>query len=67
MSYYSRNDKVIWQEMRAIKKWAERNVKPSKKKSLAPKGSGKPKSSSHERSKNERQTVQVSLQSTADE
>ena len=24
MSHYGRNDRVIWQEMRAIKKWAER-------------------------------------------
>ena len=31
MSHYGRNDRVIWQEMRAIKKWAERNVKPSNK------------------------------------
>ena len=32
MSHYSRNDRMIWQEMRAIKKWAERNVKLSNKK-----------------------------------
>ena len=28
-SHYSRNDKGIWQNMMATKKWAERNVKPS--------------------------------------
>ena len=52
MSHYSRNDRVTWQEMRAIKKWAERNVKPSNNKGPAPKGSGKSKSSSHKKSKN---------------
>ena len=31
MSHYGRNDRVIWQEMREIKKWAERSVKPSNK------------------------------------
>ena len=67
MSHYGRNDRVIWQEMRAIKKWAERNVKPSKNKGPAPKGSRKSKSSSHKRSKNGRQTVQASLQTTVDE
>ena len=67
MSHYSRNDRVIWQEMRAIKKWAERNVKPSNNKGPTPKGSGKSKNSSHKRSKNEQQTVQVSLQTTTDE
>ena len=29
LSHYSRNDKIIWQEMRAIKKWAKRNARPS--------------------------------------
>ena len=66
MSHYSRNDKVIWQEMRVIKKWTERNVKSNNKKGLAPKGSGKSKSSSHKSSKNEWQTVWVSLQTTTD-
>ena len=51
MSHYSKNDRVTWQEMRAIKKWAKRNVKPSNNKGPAPKGSGKSKSSSHKRSK----------------
>ena len=41
MSHYGRNDRVIWQEMRAIKKWAERSVKLNNNKGLAPKGSGK--------------------------
>ena len=54
MSNYSRNDRVTWQEMRAIKKWAERNVKPSNNKGPASKGSGKSKSSSHKKSKNGR-------------
>ena len=66
MSHYSRNDKVIWQEMRLIKKWTERNVKSNNKKGPAPKGSRKSKSSSHKSSKNERQTVWVSLQTTTD-
>ena len=57
MSHYSRNDRVIWQEMRAIKKWAERNVKLSNKKSPIPKGIGKSKSSSHKMSKNRQQIV----------
>ena len=57
MSHYSRNDRVIWQKMRAIKKWAERNVKPNHKKSLAFKESGKSKSSSHKMSKNRQQIV----------
>ena len=26
-----RNDRVIWQEMKTIKKWAERSVKPNNK------------------------------------
>ena len=43
MSHYSRNDRVIWQEMRAIEKWAKRNVKPSNKKGPTLKGSGKSK------------------------
>ena len=43
MSYYSRNDKVIWQEMRAIKKWAERNVKPNNKKAQPLRGAGNQK------------------------
>ena len=51
MSHYSRNDRVIWQEMRAIKKWVERNIKPSNNKGPTLKGSGKSKSSSHKRSK----------------
>ena len=67
MSHYSRNDRVIWQERRAIKKWAERNIKPSNNKGPTPKRSGKSKSNSHKRSKNERQAVQESLQTTADE
>ena len=41
--------------MRAIKKWVERNIKPSNNKGPAPKGSGKSKSNSHKRSK--KQTV----------
>ena len=57
MSHYSRNDRVIWQEMRAIKKWAKRNVKLSNKKGPIPKGIGKSKSSSHKMSKNRQQTV----------
>ena len=28
-SHYNRNDRVIWQNMMAIKKWTGRNVKPS--------------------------------------
>ena len=36
-SHYSKNDKVIWQNMMAIKKWAGRNIKPSIKGSPAPK------------------------------
>ena len=36
-SYYSRNDRVIWQDMMTIKKWAERNIKPNTKESPAPK------------------------------
>ena len=67
MNHYDRNDRVIWQEMGAIKKWAERSVKPSNKQISAPKESGKSKSSSHKRSKNERQVVQASLQTTANE
>ena len=51
MSHYSKNDRVTWQEMRVIKKWAKRSVKPSNNKGPAPKGSGKSKSSSHKRSK----------------
>ena len=43
MNHYSRNDKVIWQEIKAIERWVERNVKPSNKKGPAPKGSGKSK------------------------
>ena len=66
MSHYSRNDKVIWQEMRVIKKWIERNVKSNNKKGPAPKGSRKSKSSSHKSSKNEQQTVWVNLQTTTD-
>ena len=31
LSHYDRNDRVIWQEMKAIKKWAKRNVKPNNK------------------------------------
>ena len=31
LSHYGRNDRVIWQEMRAIKKWAEGSVKSSNK------------------------------------
>ena len=58
---------MTWQEMRAIKKWTERNVKPSSNKGPAPKRGGKLKSSSHKRSKNGRQTMQASLQTTADE
>ena len=38
MSRYSRNDRVTWQEMKAIKKWVERNLKPSNNKGLAPNG-----------------------------
>ena len=53
--------------MRAIKKWAERSVKPSNNKGPAPKGSGKSKNNSHKKSKNERQAMQASLQTTADE
>ena len=51
MSHYSRNNRVTWQEMRAIKKWAERNIKPSNNKGPTPKRSGKSKSNSHKRSK----------------
>ena len=29
MSHYCKNDRVIWQEMGAIKKWAKKSVKPS--------------------------------------
>ena len=36
-SHYSRNDRVIWQDMMTIKKWAGRNVKPSIKGSPGPK------------------------------
>ena len=36
-SHYSRNDRVIWQDMMTIKKWAGRNVKPSIKGSPTPK------------------------------
>ena len=52
---------MTWQEMRAIKKWVERSVKPNNNNGPAPKGSGKSKSNSHKRSKNRRQTVQASL------
>ena len=31
LSHYSRNDIIIWQEMRTVKKWAKRNVRPSTK------------------------------------
>ena len=34
-SHYSRNNRIIWQNMMAIKKWAGRNVKHSIKGSLA--------------------------------
>ena len=34
-SHYGRNDRVIWQDMMIIKKWAGRNVKPSIKGSPA--------------------------------
>ena len=67
MSHYGRNDRVIWQEIRAIKKWAERSVKFNNKQISALKGSGKSKTSSHKRSKNEWQVVQASLQTTVDE
>ena len=41
LSHYSRNDRIIWQDMMAIKKWAGRNTKPSIKGSPVPKvGSG---------------------------
>ena len=40
---------MTWQEMRAIKKWAKINVKPSNNKGLTPKRSGKSKSRSHKR------------------
>ena len=43
MNHYSKNDRVIWQEIKAIERWAERNVKPSNKKGPASKGSGKSK------------------------
>ena len=36
-SHYSRNDRIIWQNMMTIKKWVGRNVKPSIKGSPAPK------------------------------
>ena len=36
-SHYGRNDRVIWQDMISIKKWAGRNVKPSIKGSPTPK------------------------------
>ena len=36
-SHYNRNDRVIWQDMMTIKKWAGRNVKPSIKGNSAPK------------------------------
>ena len=40
-SHYSRNDRIIWQDMMTIKKWAGRNTKPSIKGSPVPKvGSG---------------------------
>ena len=58
---------MTWQEMRAIKEWAERSVKLNNNKGLALKGSGKSKSSSDKRSKNRWQTVQENLQTTADE
>ena len=58
---------MTWQEMRAIKKWTERNVKPRNNKGSAPKRSGKSKNSSHKRLKNGRQTMQASLQTTVDE
>ena len=51
MSHYSINDREIWQEMRAIKKLAERNVKSNNKKSPTPNRSGKSKSNSHKRLK----------------
>ena len=59
MSHYSINDREIWQEMRAIKKLAERNVKSNNKKSPTPNRSGKSKSNSHKRLKDERQIVQA--------
>ena len=31
MSHYGRNDRVIWQEMRAMKKWVKRSIKPNNK------------------------------------
>ena len=37
LSHYSKNDRVIWQDMMTIMKWAGRNVKPSIKGSPAPK------------------------------
>ena len=51
MSHYSRSDRVIWQEIRVIKRCAKRNVKPNIKYSPTPQESGKSKSSSHKRSK----------------
>ena len=36
-SHYSRNDRTLWQNMMASKKWAGRNVKPSIKGSPIPK------------------------------
>ena len=36
-SHYSRNDRTLWQNMMASKKWAGRNVKPSIKGSPTPK------------------------------
>ena len=36
-SHYSRNDRTLWQNMMASKKWAGRNVKPNIKGSPAPK------------------------------
>ena len=67
MSHYSRNDRVIWQKMRAIKKWAEESINPSNKQISALKGGRKSKNNSHKKSKNERQAMQASLQTTADE
>ena len=37
LSHCSKNDRIIWQDMVTIKKWARRSVKPSIKGSPAPK------------------------------
>ena len=61
MSHYGKNDRVIWQEIKAIERWVERNVKPSNKKGPAPKGSRKSKAAHIKGQRTKRQAVQASL------